>query len=159
MTREPAAGSARLRDDWLDLEGRASPTVFLSWQWLGHWLHIYQPNAWVLRVKEGSRLIGLGLVVEIEERRHGVIKSHCLRLHQTGHKLLDQIWIEYNGFLAEHGKEEEVADACLQYLCNSMPDWDEFVIGAIDEEEAELRQSLGEERQEKMKAGSSSAHF
>ncbi|MBY6070323.1 GNAT family N-acetyltransferase [Marinobacter salsuginis] len=137
VTREPAAGSTQLRDDWLDLEGRASPTVFLSWQWLGHWLHVYQPHAWVLRVIEGERLVGLGLVVETDERRHGVMKSRCLRLHQTGHKLLDQIWIEYNGFLAEHGKEDAVAEACLQYLCNSMPDWDEFVIGAIDAEEAE----------------------
>ena len=89
VTREPAAGSAQLRDDWLDLEGRASPTVFLSWQWLGHWLHVYQPRASVLRVKEGERLVGLGLVMETDERRHGVMKSRCLRLHQTGHKLLD----------------------------------------------------------------------
>ncbi|WP_404362214.1 GNAT family N-acetyltransferase [Marinobacter sp.] len=137
MTREPAASSEDLRDDWLDLEGRASPTVFLSWQWLGHWLHVYQPRASVLRVTQGERLIGLGLVVETDERRHGVMKSRCLRLHQTGHKLLDQIWIEYNGFLAERGQEEVVAEACLRYLCNSMPDWDEFIIGAIDAEEAE----------------------
>lgn len=137
VTREPAAGSVQLRDDWLDLEGRASPTVFLSWQWLGHWLNVYQPRAWVLRVMEGERLVGLGLVVETDERRHGVMKSRCLRLHQTGHKLLDQIWIEYNGFLAEHGKEDAVAAACLQYLCNSMPDWDEFIIGAIDAGEAD----------------------
>jgi CelD/BcsL family acetyltransferase involved in cellulose biosynthesis len=137
VTRGPAAGSAQLRDDWLDLEGRASSTVFLSWKWLGHWLHVYKPRAWVLRVTEGERLVGLGLVVETDERRHGVMKSRCLRLHQTGHKLLDQIWIEYNGFLAERGKEDAVAEACLQYLCNAMPDWDEFVIGAIDAEEAE----------------------
>ncbi len=137
MRRELAAESAQLRDDWLDLEGRAAPSVFLSWQWLGHWLHIYQPRAWVLRVMEGSRLVGLGLVVESEERRHGLVKSRCLRLHQTGHKLLDQIWIEYNGFLAERGKEEAVADACLGYLWNAMPDWDEFIIGAIDSDEAD----------------------
>jgi CelD/BcsL family acetyltransferase involved in cellulose biosynthesis len=137
VTREPAATSESLRDDWLDLEGRASPTVFLSWQWLGHWLHVYQPRAWVLRVSQGEHLVGLGLVVETDERRHGVMKSRCLRLHQTGHRLLDQIWIEYNGFLAERGREDAVAEACLRYLCNAMPEWDEFVIGAIDAEEAE----------------------
>lgn len=137
VKRESVTESSRLRDDWLDLEGRASPTVFLSWQWLGHWLHVYQPRAWVLRVEESSRLVGLGLVVQTEERRHGVMKSRCLRLHQTGHKLLDQIWIEYNGFLAEHGKEGAVANACLEYLCSSMTDWDEFIIGAIDADEAD----------------------
>mgnify|MGYP001627741820 FL=1 len=137
VTQDPVVEIARLRDDWLDLEGRASPSVFLSWQWLGHWLHVYRPQVRVLRVEESSRLVGLGLLVENVERRHGIVKSRCLRLHQTGQHLLDQIWIEYNGFLAEHGKEEIVASACLNYLCSSMPDWDEFIIGAIEADEAE----------------------
>lgn len=137
VTTEPASQCALLRNDWLDLEHRAQPTVFLSWQWLGHWLSVYQPDALVLRVMEGERLVGLGLVVETEERRHGLLKSRCLRLHQTGHKLLDQIWIEYNGFLAERGKEDAVAKACLEHLCRNMPDWDEFILGAIDADEAD----------------------
>lgn len=137
VTTKPAAACATLRDDWLDLEHRAELTVFLSWQWLGHWLSVYKPDAIVLRVTEGERLIGLGLVVETDERRHGVLKSRCLRLHQTGHKLLDQIWIEYNGFLAERGKEDAVAKACLEHLCRAMPDWDEFILGAIDADEAD----------------------
>ena len=137
VTTEPAAVSATLRDDWLDLEHRAEHTVFLSWQWLGHWLRVYKPDALVLRVTEGERLVGLGLLVETDERRHGVLKSRCLRLHQTGHKLLDQIWIEYNGFLAERGKEDVVAKACLEHLCGAMPAWDEFVLGAIDANEAD----------------------
>ena len=137
VTREPAAGCPRLRDEWIELEGRSSPTVFLSWQWLGHWLRVYKPDALVLRVTEGERLVGLGLLVETDERRHGVLKSRCLRLHQTGHKLLDQIWIEYNGVLAGRGKEDAVAKACLEYLCSAMPAWDEFVLGAIDADEAD----------------------
>ena len=137
VTIEPAAVCATLRDDWLDLEHRAQPTVFLSWQWLGHWLSVYKPDAMVLRVTEGERLIGLGLVVETDERRHGLLKSRCLRLHQTGHKLLDQIWIEYNGFLAERGKEDAVAKASLEHLCSAMPGWDEFILGAIDADEAD----------------------
>jgi CelD/BcsL family acetyltransferase involved in cellulose biosynthesis len=134
---KPAFACATLREDWLDLENRADATVFLSWQWLGHWLSVYKPNAIVLRVTEGDRLVGLGLVVETDERRHGVLKSRCLRLHQTGHKLLDQIWIEYNGFLAERGKEDAVAKACLEHLCSAMPGWDEFILGAIDADEAD----------------------
>jgi CelD/BcsL family acetyltransferase involved in cellulose biosynthesis len=142
VTTEPAAACVTLQQDWLDLEHRAEPTVFLSWQWLGHWLKVYQPDAFVIRVTEGERVVGLGLMVEADERRHGVLKSRCLRLHQTGHKLLDQIWIEYNGFLAEHGKENAVAKACLNYLCDSMPGWDEFVLGAIDATEADHYASI-----------------
>lgn len=137
VTTEPAAACAALRDEWLNLEQRAEPTVFLSWQWLGHWLRVYSPDALVLRVREEGRLVGLGLIVETEERRHGVLKSRCLRLHQTGHKMLDQIWIEYNGFLAERGKEDAVAKACLNHLCRNMPGWDEFILGAIDADEAD----------------------
>ncbi|MCK7548615.1 GNAT family N-acetyltransferase [Marinobacter koreensis] len=137
VTSVPAADTPALRDEWLELESRSTSPVFLSWQWLGHWLHVYEPRAMVLRVREGDRLVGLGLVVETEERRHGVLKSRCLRLHQTGHRLLDQIWIEYNGFLAENGKENEVARACLNYLTNEMPEWDEFIIGAVDADEAD----------------------
>jgi len=137
ITTGPATSNATLRHEWLELEKRADPTVFLSWQWLGHWLCVYEPHAFVLRVTEDERLVGMGLVVESEERRHGLLKSRCLRLHQTGHKLLDQIWIEYNGFLAERGREDDVAKACLRYLCDAMPEWDEFIVGAIDADEAD----------------------
>ncbi|GBO90140.1 GNAT family N-acetyltransferase [Marinobacter salsuginis] len=137
VTTEPAAACESLRNEWQDLEHRAQPMVFLSWQWLGHWLHVYKPDALVLRVREGERLVGLGLVVETEERRHGLLKSRCLRLHQTGLKLLDQIWIEYNGFLAERGKEDAVAKASLEHLCRNMSSWDEFILGAIDADEAD----------------------
>jgi len=136
VVRYPVADLERLEALWRDLEGRASPTIFLSWQWLGHWLAVYEPQAQVLEVTEGDRVVGLGIVVQTEERRHGVLRSNCLRLHQTGHRQQDQIWIEYNGFLAEQGMEASVAAACLQHLCNDMPQWDEFIVGAIDAEEA-----------------------
>lgn len=136
VVRYPVADLERLEALWRDLEGRASPTVFLSWQWLGHWLAVYEPQAQVLEVTQGDRVVGLGIVVQTEERRHGVLRSNCLRLHQTGHRQQDQIWIEYNGFLAEQGMEASVAAACLQHLCNDMPQWDEFIVGAIDAEEA-----------------------
>jgi len=136
VVRYPVADLERLEALWRDLEGRASPTVFLSWQWLGHWLAVYELQAQVLEVTEGGRVVGLGIVVQTEERRHGVLRSNCLRLHQTGHRQQDQIWIEYNGFLAEQGMEASVAAACLKHLCNDMPQWDEFIVGAIDAEEA-----------------------
>lgn len=136
VVRYPVADLERLEALWRDLEGRASPTVFLSWQWLGHWLAVYEPQAQVLEVTEGDRVVGLGIVVQTEERRHGVLRSNCLRLHQTGHRQQDQIWIEYNGFLAEQDMEASVAAACLKHLCNDMTQWDEFIVGAIDAEEA-----------------------
>lgn len=138
VTQQAVNNVVLLQEDWQALEARAQPNVFLSWQWLGQWLATYQPSARVLRVNAGDRLVGLGLVVETDERRHGLLRSRCLRLHQTGHKLLDQIWIEYNGFLAEVGLERDVAAACLRFLVDREPGWDEFIVGAIDAEEADF---------------------
>ncbi len=144
VTQGPVTDPEQLKVQWEDLESRSSPTVFLSWQWLGHWLAVYQPDARVLRVTEGERLIGLGLVVTSDERRHGLLRSRCLRLHQTGSTALDQIWIEYNGFLAEHGRDREVSAACLGFLGRQEDSWDEFVVGAIDADEADFfAQTMG----------------
>ncbi len=127
-----------LQAEWEDLESRSAPTVFLSWQWLGHWLEVYQPDVRVLKVTENGRLIGLGMIVVSSERRHGLLRSRCLRLHQTGSRVLDQIWIEYNGFLSEHGRDRDVSAACLNYLVAQKEEWDEFVVGAIDADEADF---------------------
>lgn len=132
VTRSPVSDWQTLAADWQKLEAEADANVFLSWQWMGIWLQVYQPQAFALRVYKGQQLIGLGLLVEFKERRHGVLVSRCLRLHQTGHQHQDQIWIEYNGFLAKRGHELEVASACLQHLCDHWEDWEELIIGAID---------------------------
>ncbi|WP_349343054.1 GNAT family N-acetyltransferase [Marinobacter sp. MMG032] len=122
-----------LAEEWRDLEQWATNTVFLSWQWIGVWLSVFQPRAKLLRVKHGNRLVGMGIVVRSTERRHSVFLSRCLYLHQTGLESEDQIWIEYNGFLAGRGYEFAVAVACLDHLKRRERDWDEFVIGAADE--------------------------
>jgi CelD/BcsL family acetyltransferase involved in cellulose biosynthesis len=122
-----------LAGEWRDLEQWAGNTVFLSWQWIGVWLSVFKPEARLLRVRHGNRIVGLGVVARSVERRHGLLFSRCLYLHQTGRESEDQIWIEYNGFLSGRGYESAVAVACLEYLKTRELDWDEFVIGAADE--------------------------
>jgi CelD/BcsL family acetyltransferase involved in cellulose biosynthesis len=129
---DPAANQASLREEWQTLEKRARPGVFLSWQWIGVWLSVYQPAFKVLKVMDQGQLVGLGLVTESSERRHGILSSRCLYVHQTGCPSQDQIWIEYNGFLAKTGMELLVAEACVDYLKRLRAGWDEFVIGAVD---------------------------
>ena len=130
-----------LADDWKTLEKRAQTSVFLSWQWIGVWLSVYQPIFRVLRITDRGKLVGLGLVTESSERRHGVLVSRCLRLHQTGRSSEDQICIEYNGFLAEKGQEAGVAKAGIEHLKQSRVAWDEFVIDAV---EADYAQELAQ---------------
>ena len=130
VTRTALADAGKLQGEWEELEQRSDASVFLSWQWIGCWLAVYQPPVEVIRVMSGTDLVGLALVVPVAETRHGFIRSRCLRLHQTGIPEQDQIWIEYNGFLAQMGMEQLVSEAIFHYL-ETHPDWDEFVAGGI----------------------------
>jgi len=130
VTRTRIDNTVVLQKEWEDLQRRSGASVFLSWQWIGCWLAVYQPLADVIRVLSGGELVGLALVVPVLETRHGFIRSRCLRLHQTGIPEQDQIWIEYNGFLASSGMEQPVSEAILHHLA-AHSDWDEFVAGGI----------------------------
>ncbi|GGE61489.1 hypothetical protein GCM10011533_12500 [Streptosporangium jomthongense] len=141
---DASAKSDLLANDWKTLEALAQPSVFLSWQWIGVWLSVYRPECSVIRVRDRGKLVGLGLVTESSERRHRVLVSRCLRLHQTGCPAEDQICIEYNGFLAEKDREAEVGKSAIEYLKQSGTGWDEIVIGAVEADYAqELAQASG----------------
>lgn len=130
VTRSALAEPAALRTEWEGLQRRSDCSVFLSWQWIGCWLDVYRPPVDVIRVMSGADLVGLALLVPVVEWRHGFIRSRCLRLHQTGIPEKDQIWIEYNGFLACSGMELQVSEAIFHYL-GQQQNWDEFVVGGI----------------------------
>ena len=131
VTRTALTDTLALQREWEELQQRSDSSVFLSWQWIGCWLAVYQPPVEVIRVMSGADLVGLALVVPVVERRHGVIRSRCLRLHQTGIPEQDQIWIEYNGFLACSGMEQQVSEVIFHYL-GRQQNWDEFVAGGIN---------------------------
>lgn len=129
----PLTDPATLATDWQSLESRADTSVFLSWLWIGVWLSVYKPSVSVLRVTRGALLVGLALISITPERRHGLLVSRCLRLHQTGQESQDQIWIEYNGFLAATGEESPVGVAAMDYLQQKKScEWDELILGATD---------------------------
>jgi CelD/BcsL family acetyltransferase involved in cellulose biosynthesis len=92
----PLDAARDLAAQWRDLETRAAPNTFLSWLWMGTWLDCYRPDGYLVSVHAGGSPIALGLFAQRD--------NVCL-LHQTGIKAQDQIWIEYNGLLAEPGQE------------------------------------------------------
>ncbi len=135
VTRTSDVDPVALQMEWETLQARSDCSVFLSWQWIGCWLSVYQPLVEVIRVWSGNELVGLALVVPLVETRHGFIRSRCLRLHQTGIPEQDQIWIEYNGFLSRSGMEQPVSTAIFRYL-GTLDEWDEFVAGGVRSGEA-----------------------
>ncbi|WP_445426514.1 GNAT family N-acetyltransferase [Alishewanella sp. HL-SH06] len=128
----PLDDLAKLSEHWQLLETKADNPVFLSWQWIGVWLGCYQLPVQVLEVRNAEQaLVGLGLLLEHRIRRYGVLSSRCLRLHQSGRADLDQIWIEYNGFLTAKLHSTEIEDCALNFVKTQLQ-WDEWIIGAIE---------------------------
>lgn len=122
--------------EWQQLESQAQCSVFVSWQWIGVWLQTWQPELMVLRVFMDDELVGLALFSSRFERRHSLIGSRVLRLHQTGIASQDQIWIEYNAVLAKRGLTEQVELAVLNFLLQ-LTSWDELMLAGITRQQAE----------------------
>lgn len=135
---EPLIDMDVLRSEWVSLEEKADNQFFLSWSWVGTWLHTYKPVADIMRAYCDGELVGLAVLVKSTESRFGLLKSTALHLHQTGEPKEDQIWIEYNGFLMDARHECEATKACLNFLITYYKGWDEMIVGAIAEQDAQL---------------------
>lgn len=139
---------AQLQQTWRALEARADLSFFQSWTWIGAWLeslpgHI---SPLLLCVARDGVTIGLGILSSLTLRRHGVLRSHALFLNTTGDPALDEITIEYNGFLAERGSNGVVARAGLEYLLREHTGWDELFLDGLQQPELFAAVDLGHAR-------------
>ncbi len=101
---------------WLDLERRAVPPFFLSWDWIGCWVREAALHPPILIGRAEGRVVLLGILTPSTRRVLRSITVDGLQLHMTGEPQQDVITIEYNGFLVEHdliGKIEAGAVAFL----------------------------------------------
>ena len=86
---------------WRDLEARADPTFFLSWDWIGAWLAELEPLPPIVVGEAGGALVLLGALVPRRRVEGGIVRVDGLFLHTTGERAKDVIAIEYNGFLVD----------------------------------------------------------
>ena len=123
----PVPAPADLAREWTALEDRADGSFFTSWAWIGPWLgslpRRIRPR--LLRVDDGTRAVGLGLLVERREWHAGILPSRVFVLNATGDPYYDELTIEYNGLLAERGQEADVLCAARRALL-SRGGWDEW---------------------------------
>jgi CelD/BcsL family acetyltransferase involved in cellulose biosynthesis len=101
---------------WRDLESRADPTFFLSWDWIGAWLAELDPLPPVLIGEADGALVLLGALMPRRRVEGGLVRVNGLSLHTTGERAKDVIAIEYNGFLVDRawvGRAEAKAVAWL----------------------------------------------
>ncbi|MCC5825869.1 GNAT family N-acetyltransferase [Alkalimonas sp.] len=143
---QPLQDLAEIATDWQQLEADADGSFFVSWLWVRVWLQSYQPDLMVMRVYAANELVGLALFSCSFERRHRLIGSRVLRLHQTGVASQDQIWIEYNTVLARRGMTRQVDQAVLNGLLQ-WQQWDELVLAGVDAHQAKQWQQAPLHRQ------------
>ena len=122
-----------IASEWLDLQGRSNCSYFQSWGWIGTWLEQValdlQPI--VVRVWLENSLIGLGVFVSGHIRRHLIIRSNALFLHEYPFDDRNMV-IEYNGLLVARNHEQAVYSKTVNHLFQTNRHCDEIFFSAMD---------------------------
>ena len=121
-----------INEAWLDIQSRADCSFFQSWGWIETWLEQIAVglHPLVVKVRSDDRLIGIGLFVSRDVKRHVFIRSHAMYLNEYPFDGLNMV-IEYNGLLAERGLEDVVYTETVGHLLKHHRNHDEFHFGAI----------------------------
>ena len=96
---------AALEAKWRDLEMRSDASFFQSWTWTGCLVEERFPEPVLVEARADGRTVALALFNR---------KDRTLHLGQTGDPTLDSIYIEFNGVLAEIGRDNGLTVACLR---------------------------------------------
>jgi len=119
-----------LKEKWLTLETKSTPSFFLSWKWIDPWLKQVSSSEKLILVQATyhNKTVGLGVFVEQKTTRYRLLKSTQWFLHRTGEDKTDQIWIENNNFLIQDKNKEIIEHAIWQTLFSQHRYVDEFII-------------------------------
>ncbi|WP_428476349.1 GNAT family N-acetyltransferase [Photobacterium japonica] len=118
---------------WQSLDQQASGNFFLSWKWIGCWIECFVDNFYLVEARQGSKIVGLGIIVEAAGKT-GVGQKKRYYLHRTGVEKYDQIWIEYNDFLLNAACAKAVRQQMMSTVMRTLIKKDIFVVGACDSE-------------------------
>ena len=113
---------ATLAERWQALEARSNGSFFLGWTWVGAWLDSYGVRPDLLAVTDAAgQDVALALVGHaMQPRLLGGIAT--LSLNQSGDAQADRPYVEYNGIMAQAGREGEATAAALDALSRRR-DW------------------------------------
>ena len=130
---EEIAGLSELGESWLTLERSSNASFFQSWYWIGTWLKTLPPQfkPRVLRVTEGDRLAGLGILVFHAGSRHRIMPVGRLLLNETGDAYHDRLTLEYSGILCNPNARAAVTEAALRWLLTHDKNWSEFCLSGL----------------------------
>lgn len=130
FTLSTTADLAELEQTWLELQQRASPPVFLSWDWIGCWIREAALHPAVLVGRIDDRIVLLGALMPSNRRDVLPIGIHGAQLHLVGDVQHDVITIEYNGFLVDRTWEGKIESDAIRFLLGGITvhgtRWDEL---------------------------------
>ena len=131
---EPVPELDRLERLWRDLESRADGSFFLSWGWIGCWLERLPPQVrpgLLVARHDDDEVVALAVLVLQRSVRHRFVPSRGIYLNETGAPQYDQLFVEYNGVLADRRWSESITENCLEYLWDRVPGWDELFLSGV----------------------------
>lgn len=123
---------AELEPIWRGLEGQADASFFQSWRWIGAMLAEFGPASFLVEVRQGGALAGLGLLGR-RDRRWDVLRSPSLHLGEVDDAQSAALCTEYNGFLAARGLERGVSRAGLAAIA-TLRGWRELILPGVSPE-------------------------
>ncbi|MBP2230537.1 hypothetical protein J2847_003842 [Azospirillum agricola] len=132
---------------WTDLESRSDGSFFLSWLWIGHWLALLPPGVHphLLVARLHGEVVGLAVLCPRVQWRLGLLRTRCWMLHETGDRVFDRLFVEYNGILADRRHADSVTSACLRWLGSRLTRSDELVLaGLTDKAEIAARRAAAQ---------------
>ena len=122
-------GLPELAERWRELEGRASPSFFLTWSWIGNWLVSLGDHArhgMLVTARQGGRVVGLAVLFDAPIRRRLLPLGRAVHVNETGIAAFDALYIEYNGCLVEAGNVVPVQQTMLAHACGANGSWREL---------------------------------
>ena len=134
VSSDPLTNLDALESEWIDLQGRADCSYFQSWGWVGTWLKqiAIDLHPRVITVRYNHAVVGLGILAPRDDKRHLIIRSHAQYLNEYPFDDRNMV-IEFNGLLAERGRETAVYIETINYVFKIDKSCDELFLGAIDD--------------------------
>ena len=147
VTLRPLDRPAAVEPMWRDLEERADGSFFLSWLWVGTWLHHRPPGSapHLLVARRGEQVVGLAVLCRRTLWRFALLRTRCWLLHESGDPVFDRLFVEYNGILADRRCADAVLAASFGWLSRHLPGFDDMLLAGLDAAaEAAARRAAGD---------------
>jgi CelD/BcsL family acetyltransferase involved in cellulose biosynthesis len=132
IVAEPLTDIAQLGTEWRELDRQGNHSFFVSWDWIGPWLHSLPrtDKRQVLRAMRGQKTIGLAIVTYTQAYFRRLVPTRQAWLNSTGDNAFDCITVEHNGLAASLQEGEELWTALVQWFSASAG-LDEFVLPGL----------------------------